>query len=41
MAYFVFKFYGFHTLLTDEERKEIFNLNPHENKKLEDIFVKL
>lgn len=41
IAYFVFKFYGFHTLLTDEERKEIFNLNPHENKKLEDIFAKL
>jgi len=41
MSYFIFRLYGFQTLLTEKERKEILALNPNENKKLNDKMDKL
>lgn len=41
MSYFIFRFYGFQTLLTEKERKEILALNPNENKKLDNKMNKL
>lgn len=35
MAYLIFRFYGFQTLLTDKERKEILALNTDDFKKLD------
>lgn len=41
MSYFIFRFYGFQTLLTEKERKEILALNPNENKELNNKIDKL
>lgn len=41
MSYFIFRFYGFQTLLTEKERKELLALNPNENKKLDNKMNKL
>ena len=41
MSYQIFKFYGFQTLLTEKERKELLGLNPHENEKLDEKIEKL
>jgi hypothetical protein len=35
MSYFIFRFYGFQTLLTEKERKEILALNPNEMEELD------
>ena len=35
MAYLIFRFYGFQTLLTDKERKEILAINTHDLKELD------
>lgn len=35
MSYFIFRFYGFQTLLTEKERKEILALNPNEIEELD------
>lgn len=34
-SYFIFRFYGFHTLLTENERKEILDLDPNEIQELD------
>lgn len=36
MSYLIFRFYGFQTLLTEKERKEILTLNPSEMEELDD-----
>ncbi len=41
MSYFIFRFYGFQTLITETERKEILALNPNENKELDNKMNKL
>lgn len=41
MSYQILKFYGFQTLLTEKERKELLGLNPHENEKLDEKIEKL
>lgn len=41
MSYLIFRFYGFQTLLTEKERKELLALNPNENKKLDNKMDKL
>ena len=41
MSYFIFRFYGFQTLLTEKERKELLALNPNENKELNNKIDKL
>lgn len=41
MSYFIFRFYGFQTLLTEKERKEILALNPSEIGKLDNKMEKL
>lgn len=41
MSYFIFRFYGFQTLLTEKERKELLALDPNENKKLDNKMDKL
>ncbi|MBQ9657581.1 MAG: hypothetical protein IJV31_02295 [Clostridia bacterium] len=44
MSYFIFRFYGFQTLLTEKERKEILALNPNEmvelDNKMEELYSK-
>ena len=35
MSYFIFRFYGFQTLLTEKERKEILAMNPNEMEELD------
>lgn len=35
MSYLIFRFYGFQTLLTEKERKEILSLNPNEMEELD------
>ena len=35
MSYFIFRFYGFQTLLTEKEKKEILALNPNEMEELD------
>lgn len=41
MSYFIFRFYGFQTLLTEKERKELLALNPNENQELNNKMDKL
>ena len=41
ISYQIFRFYGFQTLLTESERKELLGLNPHENEKLDEKIDKL
>ncbi len=41
MSYFIFRFYGFQTLLTENERQEILSINPNELKKLDNKMEKL
>lgn len=41
MSYFIFRFYGFQTLLTEKERKELLVLNTNENKELNNNIDKL
>lgn len=41
MSYFIFRFYGFQTLLTEKERNELLALNPNENKELNNKIDKL
>lgn len=41
MSYFIFRFYGFQTLLIEKERKELLALNPNENKELNNKIDKL
>lgn len=41
MSYFIFRFYGFQTLLTENERQEILSINPNEMKKLDNKMEKL
>lgn len=41
ISYQIFRFYGFQTLLTENERKELLGLNPHENEKLDEKIDKL
>ena len=41
IAYLIFRFYGFQTLLTDKERKEILALNPNETGELDNKIEKL
>lgn len=41
ISYLIFRFYGFQTLLTEKERKELLALNPNENKKLDNKMDKL
>lgn len=41
MSYFIFRFYGFQTLLTEKERKKLLALNPNENKELNNKIDKL
>ena len=36
MSYFIFRFYGFQTLLTEKERKEILSINPNKMEELDD-----
>lgn len=40
ISYFIFKFYGFQTLLTEKERQEIFTINPNERENLENTMEK-
>ena len=41
MSYFIFRFYGFQTLLTEKERKEILAMNPNEMEELDNKMEKL
>lgn len=41
MSYFIFRFYGFQTLLTEKERKEALALNPNEMEELDNKMEKL
>lgn len=41
ISYLIFRFYGFQTLITETERKEILALNPNENKELDNKMKKL
>lgn len=41
ISYFILRFYGFQTLLTEKERKELLALNPNENKELNNKIDKL
>lgn len=41
MSYLIFRFYGFQTLLTEKERKEILALNPNKMKELDNKMEKL
>ena len=41
MSYFIFRFHGFQTLLTEKERKELLALNPNENQELNNKMDKL
>lgn len=41
MSYFIFRFYGFQTLLTEKERKKILSLNPNKIEKLDNKMEKL
>ena len=41
MSYFIFRFYGFQTLLTEKERKEILSLNPNEMEELDNKMERL
>lgn len=41
ISYFIFRFYGFQTLLTEKERNELLALNPNENRELNNKIDKL
>lgn len=41
MSYFIFRFYGFQTLLTENERQKILSINPSEIKELDNKMRKL
>lgn len=41
MSYFIFRFYGFQTLLTEKEKKKILALNPNEKEELDNKMEKL
>lgn len=41
MSYFIFRFYGFQTLLTENEKQEILSINPSEMKELDNKMEKL
>ena len=41
ISYLIFRFYGFQTLITETERKEILALNPNENKELDNKMKEL
>ena len=41
ISYLIFRFYGFQTLITETEKKEILALNPNENKELDNKMKEL